>query len=325
MNVIVTGAAGFIGSNLCERILETTDWTIYAVDNLGSGPKVFRNFFEPLRAKYKNRLHYFNTSFKNFVHNEIEHHCQQIDVVFHLAATPRVAYSVEYPVLTNDNNVSETLHLLEWARKTGVKRFIFSSSSSVVGDTDIYPTPENTVCVPKSPYALQKRIIEEYCRLYSTLYGMDTVCLRYFNVYGPQQYAGSAYSTVVCAWIDSILAGKKLRLDGDGTQSRDFTYVTDACRANIHMALHPGKFKGECYNVANGDSISLNNIMWMLGEMRLSDGAFDIDQKPERPGDVYKTQADISAIRALGFEPETKFEEGLKKTVEWYQTIFQNA
>ena len=307
--VLITGAAGFIGSNMVKFLLENTNYHIVGVDNFQGGTSN-QEFIENLYIKNKDR---FNFLVKNF--SEVD--MLDIDIVYHFAATPRVLFSVENPIDTNENNVNNTLKLLNNCKKGGVKRFIFSSSSSVYGEIDSFPTKESHIKTPKSPYALQKSIIEDYCRLWSELYDMDTVCLRYFNVYGPNQYAMNAYSTVISAWIRGYIENENIRLDGDGSQSRDFTYVTDVCNANYIVGESNVKFNGKCLNAAGGNNYSLNEIKDIIEN--LSDNRPSIDSKGTRAGDVLKTHSDSSEIEKIGFKAKEELKNGIKKTYEWYK------
>jgi len=317
--VLVTGAAGFIGSNMVKMLLDFTDIEVFAIDNLQAGDRIYNSFIAPLEEKHKERLHFFKGNINN-IENKFEYFFKlnknKIDAVFHFAATPSVPYSVEYPLETNDNNVSNTLVLLEWCVKHKIRRFVFSSSSAIYGDTDVFPTPETSEIYPKSPYALQKRVIEEYCKLYSELYGLDTVCLRYFNVYGPNQYSENAYSTVICAWIKGAIAGNQLRLDGTGKQSRDFVFVQDVCKANLLVANCEKKFSGDIFNVGSGKNDSLLRILDIVKSIS---SISDIDHQKSRAGDVHKTHADIKKISALGYKPSVNINDGVQKTYFWYK------
>ena len=311
-NVLVTGAGGFIGSNMVMYLLENTDYIIYGIDNFQGGRKN-----EPLiKNMQSNRFIFVDGCF-----SRIKDLCPHIvfDNVYHFAATPRVSYSVNHPIETNENNVSNTLSLLEFCKETKVKKFIFSSSSSVYGDLVSFPTKENSIKSPKSPYALQKSIIEDYCRLYSSLYGLDTVCLRYFNVYGPGQYADNAYATVICAWIKGFIENSDIRLDGDGSQSRDFTYVSDVCNANYIAGESEEVFGGKCFNAAGGNNYSLMDVKNIIES--LSENRPLITQQPSRAGDVLKTHSDSSELGKLGFKTKIELEEGIKETYEWYKKI----
>ena len=230
-------------------------------------------------------------------------HClpdNSYDYVFHLAAFPRVEYSVEMPSYTMKQNVLVTSILLEWAKNHGVKRVIFSSSSAIHGDGD---------GIPKSPYGLHKLMNEMECRLYSELYGLDTVCLRYFNVYSEDQEYGGSYSTAICAWMEMIKQGRPLRIDGDGQQTRDLIHVDDIVSANIFCMKYREDFGGKWFNVGSGTSVSLNHIK------RFIDEKYDViwNHAPERLGDVKHTLADITELNNLGWEPKISIKEGLKR------------
>jgi nucleoside-diphosphate-sugar epimerase len=311
MKVLVTGSGGFIGSNMVKYLLENTNYEIFGIDNFSAGRKN-ENLIKNLQSE---RFSFYEGDF-----NLVKEIFQKVkfDVVFHFAATPRVLYSVEHPVETNQNNVSNTLMLLDFCKETGVRKFVFSSSSSVYGDLVEFPTKESFAKNPKSPYALQKSIIEEYCKMYSSLYGLDTVCLRYFNVYGPGQYAENAYSTVISAWMRGFIENSTIRLDDDGLQSRDFSYVTDVCKANLIVGSSAEKFNGEVFNVACDNTTNLLEIFDMLKEITGNSPA--INRCPPRAGDVRKTHADINKIKSLGFEYEVSLKEGVKLTYEWYKT-----
>ena len=309
---LVTGAAGFIGSNMVKYLLENTSYDIIGIDNFDNGISN-KEFIEQLNNQH-DRFTFINKSF-----TEID--LNNIDIVFHFAATPRVSYSVEQPFLTNQNNVTNTLLLLDKCVKHKIKRFVFSSSSSVYGDVDNFPTTENEFTNPKSPYALQKLTIENYCKLYSELYNLDTVSLRYFNVYGPNQYADNAYATVICAWIEGFIKNKPIRLDGTGEQSRDFSYVEDVCQANCVVGFYDKNLNGEIYNVAHDSNTNLNQIMEMIKD--LSPNNPKVIHKDFRVGDVFKTHANIDKIKKLKFSPHTKINEGIKLTYKWYEHISQ--
>ena len=231
-------------------------------------------------------------------------HClpnQIFDYVFHLAAQPRVEFSVKYPSYTMRQNVLVTSVLLEWARDHSVKRVIFSSSSAINGSGEDDP---------KSPYGLQKLMSEMECKLFSELYGLDTVCLRYFNAYSEDQPFGGAYSTAICAWMEMIRLGKPLRMDDDGEQTRDLVHVEDIVLANICAMQSSTKFNGKVYSVGSGTSVSMNYIRNYINSIH----DVEWDNAPPRKGDVRHTLADISAIKKdLGFEPMVSIQEGLKR------------
>lgn len=269
MKILVTGHKGYIGSHLYFRLVQL-GYNACGID-LKDGEDIL--------------------------------HClpdDDFDYVFHLAACPRVDYSVKRPAYTMKQNVLVTSTLLEWAKDHGVKRVVFSSSAAVNGNGD---------GIPQSPYGLHKLVNEMECRLYSQLYGLDTVCLRYFNVYSEDQVYGGSYSTVICAWLEMIRQGKPLRIDGDGEQTRDLIHIDDIVSANIFCMKYQGDLNGKWFNVGSGTSVSLNYIK------RFIDQNYHVTWKhmPERAGDIKVSQADISELRKLGWKPKVTIEEGLKK------------
>lgn len=308
MRVLITGACGFIGSNLYKRCIEE-GWIVEGVDNLSNGHLEFLS----------DRNHCVVGDFScDEVLKSVKN--QEFDVVFHIAAVPRVSYSVKHPLETNDVNVSKTLKLID-ACKGNVKRFVFASSSSVYGGADVStgPTHENHAKNPKSPYALQKSIIEDYLLLYSSLYGLDSICLRFFNVFGPNQLGSSPYATAVAAWLTAIKKGVPMRSDGTGEQSRDMCYVDNVVDACVKASLIDGhgKFGGRCYNIACGDMTTNNEILDHL--MSRYPHSTKITA-PWRPGDVMHTHADISRAKVeLGYVPLVRFWEGLERTIEWVE------
>lgn len=305
---LVTGGAGFIGSNLATELIQR-DVSIDIVDDMSSGHIEFVPSFK--------KVNLLVTSFdSDIILNLVKN--KTYDVVFHLAAIPRVSYSVEHPLETHETNVNATLKLMD-ACRGNVKRFVFASSSSVYGGANILPTPTNSVKNPKSPYALQKSIIEDYLLLYHKLYKLDSICLRFFNVFGPNQLGDSPYSTAVSAWLTAIHSGKSMRCDGDGTQSRDMCYVDNVVDACIRSAEINGVFAAEPMNVACGDRTTNRQILDYLIEKYPTAKYHYADW---RPGDVMHTQADISRTNELiGYSPFTlvRFWEGLNRTINWYE------
>lgn len=306
--VLVTGGAGFIGSNLSRALLEK-NVEVDIVDNMSNGHKEF----VPQGC---------NLIVDDFASTDILSRIglKTYDVVFHLAAIPRVSYSVEHPLETHETNVNATLKLMN-ACRDNVRRFVFASSSSVYGGADELPTPTSAPKNPKSPYAIQKSIIEDYLKLYSHLYGLDSVCMRFFNVFGPNQLGDSPYSTAVSAWLTAIHAGKSMRSDGDGSQSRDMCYVDNTVDACIRGAEVDGFLGAEPLNVACGDRNTNKQILQYLlskyPEAKYHDA-------PWRPGDVMHTQADLSRTKeVLGYEPLVRFWEGLERTAKWYEENWQ--
>lgn len=307
-NMLVTGGCGFIGSNLAAELLRLGH-SVTVVDNL-AGPR--DDYLEFLK-RHQDIVFVKGCFAGEEIVSRIKE--KEFDYVFHNAAIPRVSYSVENPHETTEVNVGRTTKLLE-ACSGNVKRVVFASSSSVYGGADIMPTPNTHQKSPKSPYAWQKSCVEDLIKIFVDLYGDDIVCLRYFNVFGPGQFGGSAYSTAVSAWCHAIKNGLQLRSDGTGEQSRDMCYVDNVVQANIKASLREEKFKGECYNVACGDRTSNNEILEFLKNRFPS---VTIKNAPPRPGDVMHTQADISASHNdFGYSPEVKFWEGLERTLEWW-------
>ena len=304
-HALVTGAAGFIGSNLCRKLLQE-GWAVTGVDDLSSGHLELVQNLKGLKM-------ILNDFASDFVLEEVAK--KSFDTVFHFAAIPRVSYSVENPSETTNNNVAKTVKLMEACRGK-ISRFIFSSSSSVYGGADLMPTPVSHHRDPKSPYAWHKSSIEDLLRMFGNLYDFDSVCLRYFNVFGPNQYGDSPYSTAISAWCHAIKHGTPLRKDGTGEQSRDMCYVDNVVDVNIRAANHEGTFRGEAFNVACGDRTSNNQI---LAKFQEKFGDLNINQAPFRPGDVMHTQADISETeRVFGYKPLVRFWDGLEKTFEWW-------
>lgn len=307
MRILLTGGAGFIGSNVAKRLLkENVEFDI--VDDLSNG---HMSFVSPSLSDHNITIASFDSE---IILTKIR--SGMYDVVIHLAAVPRVSYSVDFPLESHDANVTATMKLIDACRGK-IKRFVFASSSSVYGGADQLPTPTNTSKNPKSPYALQKSIIEDYLKMYYDLYGFDSVSLRFFNVFGPNQLGDSPYSTAVSAWVNAIMKGISMRSDGDGTQSRDMCYVDNVADACVRAAKADFPLKAETLNVACGDRTTNKEILQFLlkkfPEAKYHDA-------PWRPGDVMHTQADISRTKeVLGYEPLVYFWEGLEKTVQWYQ------
>lgn len=303
MKVLITGNAGFIGSNLSQRCLDER-WSVTGVDNLSNGHIEF----------VPDLVDHYTADFASDTTIELIKR-SKFDVVVHLAAVPRVGYSVEHPLETNETNVSKTLRLID-ACRGNVGRFVFASSSSVYGGALFMPTRTTHPKDPKSPYALQKSIIEDYLKLYSNLYGLDSVCLRFFNVFGPNQLGDSPYATAIGAWLTAIKQSRPMRSDGDGEQTRDMCYVDNVTDACVKAATKPGQLSAQCYNVACGENVSNNMVLDYM--MKRYPGVSKIDA-PSRPGDVRHTLADISQTRIdLGYEPLIRVWDGVQRTCDWY-------
>ena len=317
-SILVTGCAGFIGSNFVKTFKKKyPKRTIVGIDDFSSGK---REALDPSITFYEGSI--LDTALVEKIFKK-----HKPEYVFHFAAVPRVAYSVEHPVETTGVNIVGTVNLLNQAAKHNAKRFIFSSSSSVYGGAKKLPTKESeNLPSPKSPYAAQKFAGEPFCAIFSELYDLDTVCLRYFNVYGPGQYGDSAYSTVVSAWLESLYFPKKKKgfIEGNGTQSRDFCYVDNVVQANIKAMQAKKPLKGACLNVAHGERTTVNQVKKLI-ESHTSRSLSDLEKRPPRRGDVRHTHADISAAkRLIGYKPEVSFEEGLKRTVAWFEERVRN-
>ena len=248
---LVTGGAGFIGSNLVDKLIDE-GIEVIILDDLSTGKK------ENLHPKAK----WFNVSLQNL---DSDFYFQGVDVVFHLAALARVQPSIKDPISFDTVNVGGTLKVLYYAYKAGVKRVVYSASSSCYGNTEIFPTPEIAPTNPLSPYGLQKYIGEQYCKMFSEVYGLDTCSLRYFNIYGEKMSLDGAYCLAIGIFAKQMLEGKPLTITNDGNQRRDFTYVGDVVEANILAANYQEKLKGESFNIGNGGNFSINEVADMLG------------------------------------------------------------
>jgi len=303
--VCITGGAGFVGSNLVKR-LKSEENEVTIVDDFSNGHMSFLSGIPNLTV--------LSMDFADpYVLNKITN--KEFDIVFHQAAIPRVSYSVEHPFETTDINVNRTVKLME-ACIGNIERFVFASSSSVYGGADNLPTKETEEKKPVSPYAWHKSCIEDLGKIFYKLYGLDFVSLRYFNVVGPNQYGDSPYSTAVSAWCHAVKKGLPLRSDGDGEQTRDLCYVDNVVDANMIVANSDKKFAGECYNVACGERTSNKEILEFF---RNRFPNIEVVHAPERAGDVKHTQADISKLTKLGYEPKVKFWEGLEEILKWWE------
>jgi nucleoside-diphosphate-sugar epimerase len=304
---LVTGGAGFIGSHLSEELVRRGH-RVRVADSLITG-------------KRSNLDHIKGIEFLEGDLADIDVAHKAVDgceYVLHQAAIPSVPRSVKDPLTSNRANVDATLNVLLASRDAGVKRLVFAASSSAYGDTPTLPKHENMSTNPLSPYALQKVMGEEYLRLFTRLYGLETVSIRYFNVFGPRQDPSSPYSGVISVFATALLENRPPTIFGDGNQTRDFTYVANVVDGVLRACEAP-RASGEIINVATGGRISLNQL---FEEMRkLVGGTLTPVYEEPRKGDVRDSQADITKARELlGYEPTVSFEEGLRKTIEWYRT-----
>lgn len=311
MRFLVTGGAGFIGSHITEKLLADGHF-VRVLDNFSSGKQQNLSFAQGLP----------DTQFQ-LIQGDIrdksmcEKVCLDIDAVLHQAALRSVPKSLKDPANYNEVNINGTLYMLQAASKNKVKRFAMASSSSVYGDVDTFPEKEDFLPKLISPYALSKLAGEYYCRIFSEHYGLETVALRYFNVFGPRQALDDEYAVVIPKFINCIMRDKQPPVFGTGKQSRDFTYIDNVVQANI-LAATAGKIKHEVLNVAAGKDTSVLQLVDMINE--ILGKRVKPELLPVRAGDVFRTNADISRIeKVLGFKPAVDFAEGLRKTVDWWQ------
>ena len=305
---LITGGAGFIGGHIAERLVRDGK-SIRILDDLSSGQ-------ESNLAPCGGRAEVIRGDIRDAA--VVAQAVAGVRVVFHLAAIPSVPKSVADPVTTHDVNVSGTLNLLVAARDAKVQRVVFSSSSAVYGETPELPKREDMTPTPISPYGMHKLMGEQYCRLFHQLYRIETVCLRYFNVFGPRQDPASAYAAAIPKFITAILAGRAPVVFGDGGQTRDFTYVENVVEANLAAARTGAGAVGGVFNIACGQRISVNDLIQAIARVVGRDVTPKYD--PPRVGDVLHSEADISrAARFLGFRPPMDLASGLSRTIEWFR------
>lgn len=309
IKVLVTGGAGFIGSNLAGELIRQGA-RVSIIDNFTTG---FRENLEEIAGDF------------DFIEGDINDNAavakaiEGAEIVYHQAALPSVPRSVDDPAETHDVCVNGTFNLLVKAKDVGVKRFIYAASSSAYGDQPILPKVETMRPDPLSPYAVAKLTGELYCRAFNNVYGLETLSLRYFNVFGPRQNPASMYSGVISRFIDALMTGTAPVIFGDGEQSRDFTYIDNVIDANIRAA-QTTRGLGETMNVANGERITLNDLLEVLKSIT---GVRNImaDYQPPRSGDVKDSQADNRrAVECLGYTELVGLEEGLRKTIDWWKS-----
>jgi UDP-N-acetylglucosamine/UDP-N-acetyl-alpha-D-glucosaminouronate 4-epimerase len=306
---LITGVAGFIGSSLAQAVLAQGE-QVRGIDNFSTGRR--ENIAEIL-----GRIDFREADLLNL--DVLYDACRGVDYVFHEAAIPSVPKSVLDPLGSNRANVDGTVHLLIAAKEAKVKRVVYAASSSAYGDTPTLPKHEGMPPNPISPYAVAKLASEYYMTSFYRCYGLETVCLRYFNIFGPRQDPSSPYSGVLAKFITQMLNGDQPTIFGDGKQSRDFTYIDNAVEANLLATKAPAsQVAGQVFNIATGERFDLNQTFQLLKNIIGYKG--EVKYGPERAGDVKHSLADLSrAEKHLGYKPKVNFEEGLRRTVEWYR------
>ncbi len=321
-SVLITGGAGFIGSNLCERLLQQ-DNKVVCLDNLSTGHK---RTIEPFLS---------NKNFR-FIEGDLcdIESCRKathgVDIILHQAALGSVPRSVQFPLATHQANSTGTLNILDAARLNGVKRVVYASSSSVYGDAPELPKKEEKTGLPLSPYAASKAVGEMYAKVFGQLYGMETIGLRYFNVFGKNQDPNGAYAAAIPRFIKAMVFQAPVTIHGDGTQSRDFTYIENVLQANqLAATTENPKALNQAYNVAFGEQYTINYLVEQL-EKHLRDhmsgmSSADIQFIPERPGDIKHSLADVSKARnLLGYDPTHSLADGLTEAMKWYWEYFNS-
>lgn len=312
---LVTGGAGFIGSHLVDALIEE-GLGVRVFDNFSSGR---RENLEPAQEAARRKGVPFEIVEGDLRNDaDVKAAVRGTKVVFHEAALGSVERSVQDPLTSNEVNVTGTLRVLVAAREAGVRRVLFAGSSSIYGDLDLLPKTEAMPARPISPYGLTKLAGEQYMRIFARIYGLETVTLRYFNVFGPRQDENSIYAAVIPLFISRLTRGEPPQVNGDGETSRDFTFVENVVRANLLAARAPAaKVSGQIINIACGSRHSLNAMLATL--RRLTGRDIASEHRDERVGDVRHSQADITLARELlGFEPTVSFDEGLARTVAWF-------
>ncbi len=307
---LVTGGAGFIGSNLCEAILDL-GYSVRCLDDLSTGSRGNVDLFSD-----NPRYEFILGDIKDY--DTCLNACEGVDYVLNQAAWGSVPRSIEMPLFYCANNITGTLNMLEAARVQGVKKFVYASSSSVYGDEPKLPKTEGVEGNLLSPYALTKRCDEEWAKQYTRHYGLDTYGLRYFNVFGRRQNPDGAYAAVIPKFLKMLINGETPTINGDGRQSRDFTYIENVIEANLKACLAPREAAGEAFNIAYGGREYLIDIYYGLTKAL----GVDIEPNfgPDRAGDIKHSNADISkARRMLGYDPDWSFERGIEAAIEWYK------
>ena len=305
--ILVTGCSGFIGGHMLERLV-AENFNVVGVDDFSTG--------DPSNmAAVKDKIRFIEGDL--FLPDVADQAVEGVDRVIHLASVPSVPRSVLDPRESARASVLAPVNLMDAARRAGVKRLVQASSSSVYGECEVLPRVETLPRSPMSPYAVAKMVQEDYAAIFYKCYGLDTVSLRYFNVFGPRQNPESKYAAVIPKFVTGMLAGVRPKIFGDGGQTRDFTYIDNVVEANLRAAMCERPLRGEAVNIGSGGGITLNELVEMLNRL------LGVDFKPEhddpRAGDILHSQADIGKAKdLLGFSPAVSFEDGLKRTVAYY-------
>ena len=314
--VLVTGGAGFIGSHLTEALLDLGCGKVVVLDDLSGGDQ---SNFDTFVDRAGGRLEFVEGS---ILDQSVVDQCMRgCRYVFHEAALGSVPRSVAQPRMFHDVNVTGTVNVLESARTAGVQRVVFAASSSAYGDVETLPKIETMAPLPMSPYAANKLACEHLMRAYAAVYGLDTACLRYFNIFGPRQNANSAYAAVIAAFAKSLANDDQPVIFGDGLQSRDFTFVDNVVHANLLAAGLDRALGGDVFNIACGLRVTVNELASHMAQM-MGKPHLEPRHEPERAGDVKHSLADLTCSRQiLGYEPIVGFEAGLRPTVQWYENV----
>ena len=309
---LITGGAGFIGSNIADRLLEQGH-SVRVIDNFLTGKR--ENLSKALNSR---RFELIEGDIRNL--DTVRRACEGIDFVLHEAAIPSVPRSIDDPIATNEVNINGTLNVLKASYENKVRRVVYAASSSAYGDTAVLPKKEDIIPSPLSPYAVSKLTGEYYCRVFTSVYGLETVSLRYFNIFGPRQDPNSTYAAVVPRFITAMLKGESPTVYGDGEQSRDFTYIENVIHANINACYASPAAAGRVLNIACGTRFTLNTVLRKLEE--IFDKKANPKYLPPKKGDVKHSQADITnAANYIQYKIEVDFETGLRRTVDYFALI----
>ncbi len=311
---LITGGAGFIGTNITRHLLKLGH-QVRVLDNLSTGS--ISNLSDIL-----DKIDFIKADVLDDI--KVQRACQEIDFVLHHAAWRAIGRSVDNPLAAHAINATGTLNVLSAAKSATVKKFVFASSSAVYGDSNTLPSCESDLPAPASPYAAAKLASEHYCAVFSKIYNLPTISLRYFNVYGPYSRPESQYSLVIPIFLDQLLHRQRPEIHGSGQQSRDFIHASDVAQANLLAATSPRVKDGSVYNIGSGTSTSINDILNIL--QKIIGTSVSPTFSPRRSGDVFTTRADITQSRQqLNFKPVISFPEGLASSIDWYQHSFNSS